>query len=448
MRTLKSISLVLAVWVAFFGMQAVLSIALTRRGPAQLASMLEVDLAIAILWASMSFAIASWHRTARALAPNVLLLIALHLPTLFVAALADTVVTRAVMLAIDPARQITPFWAFLVYYLDFDIVSYVAIIAVAEALLVRGALVARQQLAKRLETSLSRARLDYLEAQLQPHFLFNSLGAVSELAYDSPATANRVLRQLTSIFRTALARKSDEVTLGEEIAGIEPYLDIQRIRFADWLTIDYHVDNAAVDCLLPRFILQPLVENAIRHGLSGRNAAGVIDISAVVERENLIVRVSDNGVGLVASASTAGRGIGLANVRDRLAIMYGDDDRLRLVNSDAGGTVAELTIPIRRRGEQDTMTDVDAPPVSIGRYGSPRPACPAAVSKPGDLDRHDVAALRSRLDAAELRLSGDARTPRQLVVDVDRAKRHVVRVDLGAPHTARHRRGSPVSDPP
>ena len=213
---------------------------------------------------------------------------------------------------------------------------------------------------------MSRARLDYLEAQLQPHFLFNSLGAVSELAYDAPTTANRVLRQLIAIFRTALARKSDEVTLGEEIVGIEPYLDIQRIRFADWLTIDYHVDDSAVDCLLPRFILQPLVENAIRHGLSGRSAAGTIDISAAVERDNLIVRVSDNGVGLAAGTSTAGRGIGLANVRDRLAIMYDDDDRLRLVNSDGGGTIAELTIPVRRRGESDSAPATDAATISIG----------------------------------------------------------------------------------
>jgi hypothetical protein len=382
MRSLKSISLVLGVWVAFFGMQIVLSIALARRGPAQLASMVEVDLAVAVLWASMSFAIAAWHRTVRALAPNVLLLIVLHLPTLFVAALADTAITRAVMLAIDPARQITPFWAFLVYYAHFDIVSYIAVVAVAEALLVRGALVARQQLAKRLETSLSRARLDYLEAQLQPHFLFNSLGAVSELAYDAPATANRVLRQLVSIFRTALARKSDEVTLGEEIVGIEPYLDIQRIRFADWLTIDYHVDDAAVDCLLPRFILQPLVENAIRHGLSGRSAAGTIDISAVVEGGTLIVRVSDNGVGLVAAASTAGRGIGLANVRDRLAIMYGDDDRLRLLDSDASGTIAELTIPVRRRDDQEATLDAESAPISIGDTDLRAPRVPRLFRNP------------------------------------------------------------------
>jgi hypothetical protein len=217
--------------------------------------------------------------------------------------------------------------------------------------------------------SLGRARLDYLEAQLQPHFLFNSLGAVSELAYDAPATASRVLRQLIAIFRTALAQKGDEVTLGEEIVGIEPYLDIQRIRFADWLTIDYQIDDAAVDCLLPRFILQPLVENAIRHGLSGRSAAGRIEISAKVDQETLIVRVVDNGVGLDMSSPLVGRGIGLTNVRDRLAILYGDDDRLVLASAGAGGAVAELKIPVRRRHENGApraFEQGDAGPVAHG----------------------------------------------------------------------------------
>jgi hypothetical protein len=103
--------------------------------------------------------------------------------------------------------------------------------------------------------------------------------------------------------------------------------------------------------LLPRFILQPLVENAIRHGLSGRSAAGRIQISATVHQETLIVRVTDNGVGLDGALRSSGRGIGLANVRDRLAILYGDDDRLRLASSEGGGAVAELTIPVRRRNQ-------------------------------------------------------------------------------------------------
>jgi LytS/YehU family sensor histidine kinase len=290
-------------------------------------------------------------------APNVWILLALHVPTLVAVSVIDSAISRTLQSVLLSATPTVTFLFTVVYYADFEIVNYLAIVAVAEALLIRRALVERQRLSKRLEVSLSRARLDYLEAQLQPHFLFNSLGAVSELAYDAPVTANRVLRQLIAIFRTALAQKSDEVTLGEEIVGIEPYLDIQRIRFADWLTIDYQVQDAAVDCLLPRFVLQPLVENAIRHGLSGRSAAGRIQISATVHRETLIVRVTDNGVGLDGALPSSGRGIGLANVRDRLAILYGDDDRLRLAAAKAAAPWpssqfpfgAEIRTPRRRR---------------------------------------------------------------------------------------------------
>ena len=355
-------------WFAFFALQSVLSLALARRpGTTDVASMLEVNVTLALLWASMSLGIAAWHRRVRRMATSVVGLVSLHLPVLVIAAIIDTAVSRFVSVAFEHATLRASFFASMVFYADFDIVSYAVVVAVTEALLVRRALVARQQMAERLEASLSRARLDYLEAQLQPHFLFNSLGAVSELAFDAPAVANRVLRQLSAIFRSAMggARKSDEVTLGEEIVGIEPYLDIQRIRFADWLTIEYHIDDSAVDCLVPRFVLQPLVENAIRHGLSGRHAAGRIDISATVEAGALLVRVSDNGVGLDGRSSSAGRGIGLANVRDRLAILYGDDDRLRLANSAVGGTVAELTIPARHRSDAPARAEEHAP-VSIG----------------------------------------------------------------------------------
>jgi two-component system LytT family sensor kinase len=364
-RKLRPGLLVLGVWVAFFALQTLLTVALRRSGSGGVAEMMQVNLLIALLWASMSVGIALWHKRVRAIASNVWTVFALHLPGLMVAAVLDGVVSRTAQTIIEGQPPRISFASYLAYFADFDIVAYVAVVAVAEALLVRRALVERQRLAKRLEASLSRARLDYLEAQLQPHFLFNSLGAVSELAYDSPAVANRVLRQLIAIFRTALARKSDEVTLGEEIVGIEPYLDIQRIRFADWLTIEYHVDDAAVDCLLPRFILQPLVENAIRHGLSGRSAAGRIDISATVEQRALIVRVTDNGVGLEHAAASTGRGIGLANVRDRLAILYGDDDRLSLIGGASGGTVAELRIPARRRHDVRVAAEPDSATVSI-----------------------------------------------------------------------------------
>jgi len=196
---------------------------------------------------------------------------------------------------------------------------------------------------------------------------------VSELAFDSPSTAALVLQQLSAIFRTALAQRADEVTLGEELIALEPYLDIQRVRFADWLRIEYDIEDPAVDCLVPRFVLQPLVENAIRHGLAGRSAAGTIRIRAAVEDDDLVLRVSDDGVGL-ARASRPGHGIGLANVRERLSILYGDD-RLRLLDGPSGGGVtAEVRVPrARRKAAGADGSEADARQTSeAGAPSSPR----------------------------------------------------------------------------
>jgi len=384
-RAIRAATALFAVWLGFLTLQTAVSRTLWPRGDMAFGLLAQIALLQALLWTALSAGIVLWHKRARAIAPNVWILLALHVPTFALAALTDTVASRLLQRFVVGAPAVVSFAVSMVYSADFEIVCYIAIVAVAEALLVRRALVERQRLSARLEASLGRARLDYLEAQLQPHFLFNSMGAVSELAYDAPATANRVLRQLIAIFKTALAQKSDEVTLGEEIVGIEPYLDIQRIRFADWLTIDYHVDDAAVDCLLPRFVLQPLVENAIRHGLSGRSAAGRIDISAAVDQETLIVRVADNGVGLAAAALTSGRGIGLSNVRDRLAILYGDDDRLALTSSVGGGAVAELRIPVRRRSARNApraFDQRDAGSAAIQETGLPVLQIPALFRRP------------------------------------------------------------------
>lgn len=351
-RVARTVALLYALWFAFFNAQSLIARALAPTSALPMSVLLREDLTLAVLWAILTYGIDWWHQWLRLRVRGAFAVLGGHLPLAIVAALLDTAVTRAAVEFFSGAHLTTPFAATLVYYSDFDLVIYVAVVAVAEALLVRRALLERQRSAEQLESSLSRARLDYLEAQLQPHFLFNSLGAVSELAYEAPASAARVLGQLSSIFRAALAKKGDEVTLGEELLGIEPYLDIQRIRFADWLTIEYDVDDAAVDCLLPRFVLQPLIENAIRHGLSDRRAAGTIEISATVDDGALLVRVWDNGVGLEHARASTGRGIGLANVRDRLRILYGDDEHVRLAASDEGGTVAELAIPARRRSER------------------------------------------------------------------------------------------------
>jgi two-component system LytT family sensor kinase len=372
-RSIKSAALLIAAWMTFFVLQSMVSVALSPRRTASRTGILELELVLGTVWGLLSVAIIAWHHRLRATTTSLFGLIAAHLPMLVIAAVIDCAVARVALREFSHQTQMISFWAMLVLYADLDAASYAIIVAGAELLLVRRALVERQQQAARLEASLGRARLDYLEAQLQPHFLFNSLGAVSELAYDSPVTASRVIRQLASIFRTAIGKRGDEITLGEEIVGIEPYLDIQRIRFADWLTIEYRLDDGAVDCLVPRFVLQPLVENAIRHGLSGRSAAGMIEIAAAVENDSLVVRVVDNGVGLDARSAAAGRGIGLTNVRDRLRILYGDDDRLRLTAGPAGGTIAELTIPVRRRdgASAQSYSEEERPSASSGEMLRP-----------------------------------------------------------------------------
>src|SRR5205807_5693546 len=119
------------------------------------------------------------------------------------------------------------------------------------------------------------------------HFLFNSLGAASELALRDPASAARVLRYLESMLRFAMDDSIELVTLGRELEALGPYLEIQRLRFADWITVENHASEDARDCLIPRFILQPLVENAIHHGLSGRSSPGTIRIHAAVRRGEL-----------------------------------------------------------------------------------------------------------------------------------------------------------------
>ncbi len=348
MRRLRSAILLFSAWLAFYQIQAAMGIALAPKNGFSRSGWIEIDASIALLWTVLSAIIAAWHLRARRLSANLWTLIALHLPLLLAAAWVDAALARWLLPILNPAARMSPMWSLISAYADFDLVSYAAVVAVVEALIVRRALADRQRQTMRLEHSLTRARLDYLEAQLQPHFLFNSLGAVSELAYDAPPTASLVLNQLSAVFRTALAQRADEVTLGEELIALEPYLDIQRVRFADWLTIEYDIGDPAVDCLVPRFVLQPLVENAIRHGLAGRSAAGTIRIRAAVENDELVLRVSDDGVGL-ARAARPGHGIGLANVRERLSILYGDD-RLRLLDgSSGGGVTAEVRVPRARR---------------------------------------------------------------------------------------------------
>jgi sensor histidine kinase YesM len=342
--------LLVGAWFAFFIMRSATAVALSRHGLGDLYRYAEVDVFLALLWSVFSIAIAVWHGYVRRRTVSLIELLLAHLPMLILVALVDCLLGRLALRLVIEGPLTVPFAATLVYFADFDLVSYLAVVLTAELLQVQRELSAEESRAREIEQSLNRARLDYLEAQLQPHFIFNSLGTISELAFESPKAAHQVLQHLIAIFRGALAIRADEISLSEEIAGIKPYLEIQRIRFPDWLQITSRIDPAARECLVPRFVLQPLIENAIRHGLSGRSAQGTIQIDGMLQGQEVVVRVTDDGIGLPAvTQQSKSRGIGLANVRDRLKILYGRDDRIVLYGNGSSGTVAELRIPIRTR---------------------------------------------------------------------------------------------------
>ena len=190
---------------------------------------------------------------------------------------------------------------------------------------------------------LHEARLELLQAQLQPHFLFNALNAVSELIHEEPDRADRMIDRLGDLLRASLdggARR--DVTLDEEIDLVRSYLAIQEARLEDRLGVSIDVPAGCAAVPLPRLILQPLVENAVRHGIAPRPQGGRLWIRARRAAGRLVVAVEDDGAGWRAEAP---EGVGLANTRARLAARYGQAASLDVIARDEGGTTVTLTVP-------------------------------------------------------------------------------------------------------
>lgn len=200
-----------------------------------------------------------------------------------------------------------------------------------------------------LGTQLARAQLGALKTQLQPHFLFNTLNAIMVLVRqqrsdEAEATLARLSELLRGVLADALAQ---EVPLHRELEHLRLYLDIEQLRFRDRLRTEIEIPPDLLDATVPHLGLQPLIENAIRHGIGGSVTAGSIAIRAARQGDTLSITVSDDGPGLGAAPATQGHGIGLANVRARLAQLYGGAGTLTVDNGPAGGAVATLTVPFR-----------------------------------------------------------------------------------------------------
>jgi two-component system, LytTR family, sensor kinase len=198
--------------------------------------------------------------------------------------------------------------------------------------------------AAQLEGQLAKAELEVLKGQLQPHFLFNTLNLISSLMHTDPASADDMIGDLGSLLRLSLkSQAAHEVSLAEEMSALELYLNIQRQRFQDTLKVDIELDPKTLGAKVPHLILQPLVENAFRHGISKRVGEGRLRIESRNGDGVLRLRISDNGPGM--REEVANVGIGLANTRSRLERLYGSRAALQLENSAEGFSV-ELQFPL------------------------------------------------------------------------------------------------------
>ena len=200
----------------------------------------------------------------------------------------------------------------------------------------------RELRAAQLESALSEARLEALRLQLNPHFLFNTLNAVSELMYDRPAVADEMLSRIGALLRATLSSGAQEHRLADEWKLLALYMDIQRARFGDGLDARVDGDPALDDLRMPFLLLQPLVENAIEHG--GQGDRRLVRVDAAREDGRLTLRVRDGGGGV----ARAGHGIGLGNVGARLRHLYGDEAGVRLEPLPEGGSVVTVWLPARR----------------------------------------------------------------------------------------------------
>ena len=266
---------------------------------------------------------------------------------LHVLGIAFVVVTRPLLFVItDPLLD----WPrppelsrLLLNSVRFNLFQYVLIVGAAHAVHFAIRARDRERQAQRLAAQLTAARLAALRSQLQPHFLFTALGGIAALIHRDPHAADRMIVRLARLLRTSLDDSDAHVVpLTHELACLEPYLELEKMRYGDRLTVVMEIAPAARDARVPGLLLLPVVENAIRHGIAPRSAPGTVTIRARVAEQSVELDVEDDGVGLASELTI---GIGLGNTRARLAELYGASSYLSIANRPGGGTRVRICVP-------------------------------------------------------------------------------------------------------
>lgn len=247
--------------------------------------------------------------------------------------------------SIAPLRMIN----YVYYNLDRWVLVYGFILLMSHAFNYYNSFRKGELKASQLHTQLVQSQLEALKMQVHPHFLFNTLHSISAMLSKDTEGARKMITRLGDFLRLTLENSgSMEVSLQQEIEFLQGYLEIERIRFQDRLTTQIHVDPEILDCRVPNLILQPLVENAMRHAI-GNSSSGRVEISAVPRNGVVRIEVKDNGPGINVDRALEARpgkgGLGLANTRARLEGLYGEAAKFELTNDPSGGLIVALEIP-------------------------------------------------------------------------------------------------------
>lgn len=292
---------------------------------------------IAILQLAARFPLQRPRRAARA---------ALHLLFCFGFYAIDVGTSGAIMPRLLHDPRLTPAILRILSVRTFydDFVLYWGLVGISH-------LMAEQGRRTALQRELAVAQLNVLRAQLQPHFLFNTLNSISELMHVDVEAAEQMTASLSDLLRFSLDRQeAQEIALRDELGMLDVYLRIQQVRFSDSVTIERAIDGDVLDALVPSLLLQPIVENSFRHGLSRRRQQGRVRVEAARVNGHVRLEIADNGVGLPAGGPR--EGIGLRNTRVRLEQLYGNEQTLTLAPADGGGLRVVMTFPFRSAMEK------------------------------------------------------------------------------------------------
>jgi len=304
-------------------------------------------LAPIVLWVARRFPLERgiWKRS-----------VPVHLLTVFVLIFVHVMLTEWVFVSVPGSgwqRKLT-WWDrvtrdFIMNF-DWEMMTYGAIIGFSHAANYFRQAQDRALRTSQLETRLAEAQLQALQRQLHPHFLFNTLNGISALMHRDVQAADRMLVRLSDLLRMALDRRSaQEVPLTNDLEFLGKYLEIEQARFGDRLAVRFDIDPETLDALVPNLLLQPLVENSVRHAVAARSEGGFVEVVARRAGDVLELKVRDNGPGLPKDrASSPPRGVGLTNTRSRLEHLYGASQRLQFSETPGGGLTVTVVVPFRR----------------------------------------------------------------------------------------------------